>query len=168
MFPCETLVLDPGFTISGGISTTDEYCGHHGGVGICYESGLAHDLTSTDAVLGYVLALLQAELGLELDGDGLDRTPCRSAAVAENNKCYEMFEAVYLSEGGFEFAEGMGAHNFQHVPAGAAVGHHKAEGGVSQAVTCMDHDRYLQGCVASRQAHCLALQATGCPTVASG
>eukprot|EP00658_Telonema_sp_P-2_P070859 TRINITY_DN60243_c0_g1_i1.p1 TRINITY_DN60243_c0_g1~~TRINITY_DN60243_c0_g1_i1.p1 ORF type:complete len:389 (+),score=64.04 TRINITY_DN60243_c0_g1_i1:118-1284(+) len=124
MLPCDTLVLDPYLTISGGISTTDEYCGHHGGIGLCYESGQAKDMESTDKVLASVLGLLRSQIGLELRAAGAFERTLRENRRDGHHAVYEMFEAVYLTEAGFTFANGMGTHNFQRVPAGAPIGWH--------------------------------------------
>ena len=52
---------------NGAVSTTDEYTGHHGGVGICLETGQARDMALLPRVRGAVLHLLESQLGLALN-----------------------------------------------------------------------------------------------------
>jgi len=165
MFPCNTLVLDPNFTIGNGRrATTDEYVGFHGGVGLCYESGQASDMESVDEVLGSVLRVLKGELGLSGVGD--EDEECGEGNLVEESEdfgedagggefeVYEMFKAVTLRESGFAFGPGgeynnfqrVGEYNFQKVKAGEEIGRHFASGGGSEHsddVLVSDGDVYL-------------------------
>ena len=121
--PAAKILLDPHFVLANGAtSTTDEYVGHHNGIGICLETGQASDMGLISHVRGAVLHLLETQLGLSLDvtGTAFEHATVPSARVQEH---YELEQAVTLSEDGFAFASGRGDYNFEFIPEGGIIGH---------------------------------------------
>mmetsp|Transcript_14977 Transcript_14977/g.32935 ORF Transcript_14977/g.32935 Transcript_14977/m.32935 type:complete len:316 (+) Transcript_14977:56-1003(+) len=120
---CNTVLWDPRELIAGG-SMTDEFALRHApqGTFICYEAGLASDVTAVPATELAVQTLL-AKLGM-LDtqtGVGKEVTMAEPCAPREW-KHYKISDVFRLDEDGFEWANGHGESNFERVPAGEVFG----------------------------------------------
>lgn len=116
------MLLDPDYTIGlGEASTTDEFVGLNGGLGLCYETGIADDLGPLNDVKLEICRLLKGELGVSLPASSVSDDPPSNVAVGVGvDEVYEMVEAVMYQEG-FEFSAGYGTANFQHLPASTAL-----------------------------------------------
>lgn len=136
--PCRIVLHDPRHLIGDGrIALTDEFVGAHGGMGVCFESGLASDLSDAkvDAITRGVMDILTREVHavelidavsghssrvLSVNVDELDDPPSQRQA-------FEITQVFKLSEHGFRWADGVGESNFQHVPANQPIGFVGAE-----------------------------------------
>ncbi|TYZ57159.1 hypothetical protein PybrP1_004154 [[Pythium] brassicae (nom. inval.)] len=120
--PCDIMVHDPQFLLGGGrVALTDEFVGAHGGLGLCFESGLASDLSDANvrAILHGVLHVLQ------FDTQSIAPVLPREDAAARADRAMTTFtvtQAFRLSDRGFQWADGVGARNFQRVAARAPIG----------------------------------------------
>ncbi|KAG6953827.1 hypothetical protein JG688_00012629 [Phytophthora aleatoria] len=132
--PTKMLLLDPKHLIGdGNVALTDEFVGVHGGLGICYESGLASDLSQAkiDSITRSVLQILHYDMeAIEfVDADGQIRS---SENVMVNEvvdvvdvsvrDVYEIAQVFKLTSSGFRWADGVGEENFQRIPAGKPIG----------------------------------------------
>ena len=123
---CRTVLWDPKLLIAGG-AMTDEFCLRHapgegegeGGAYVCYEAGLASDVSLVDSTAAAVDGLL-AEVGLLGGAPG--------AAPPRDWTHYEIFERFDLDDRGFMWLDSHGQANFQAVPAGAAYGQRGPDG----------------------------------------
>ncbi|ETL80937.1 hypothetical protein L917_18616 [Phytophthora nicotianae] len=132
--PTKMLLLDPKHLIGdGNVALTDEFVGVHGGMGICYESGLASDLSQTkiDSITRSILQILHHDMeAIEfVDADGQIRSSenVRLDEVQESvqlsaRDAYEITEVFKLTSNGFRWADGVGDENFQCIPAGKPIG----------------------------------------------
>lgn len=119
--PCDILLHDPKFLIGGGrAALTDEFVGAHGGLGVCFESGLASDLSDNKvrAILHGVLQILQFDAQVVAPV----LAPEEAAAVDRAMTTFEVTQVFALSERGFRWADGVGATNFQRVAAHQPIG----------------------------------------------
>eukprot|EP00931_Biecheleriopsis_adriatica_P122116 TRINITY_DN97127_c0_g1_i1.p1 TRINITY_DN97127_c0_g1~~TRINITY_DN97127_c0_g1_i1.p1 ORF type:complete len:323 (-),score=63.02 TRINITY_DN97127_c0_g1_i1:23-991(-) len=126
---CRTVLWDPQELIGGG-SMTDEYALRHApsescrdSAGnplepayICYESGLASDKSSVDAISAAVDTLLARTGVLSLG------PPTESVLQPDRWRHFEISDVFKLDERGFEWVDGHGSANFQAVPSGAVFG----------------------------------------------
>jgi predicted deacylase len=127
--PCHMELLDPCFLIGDGqIALTDEFTGAHGGVGVCFESGLASDLspqtvnTLADSVWRLlthatrnVESLPRHVVASSTDGETATKT-------TQRREQYEITKLVKLTDAGFCWADGVGNCNFQKVAANEPIG----------------------------------------------
>ncbi|KAG6580331.1 uncharacterized protein IUM83_15110 [Phytophthora cinnamomi] len=129
--PTKMLLLDPKHLIGdGSVALTDEFVGVHGGMGICYESGLASDLSQSkiDSITTSVLQILQQDMdAIELvDAQGQRRSSGTVSVDDEVDRSgrdvYEITQVFKLTSRGFRWADGVGEENFQRVPAGQPIG----------------------------------------------
>jgi hypothetical protein len=136
--PCSIVLHDPRFLIGDGrIALTDEFVGAHGGMGVCFESGLASDLSDAkvDAITRGVVDILTREAhAVELiDAAGGRSSRVRSVNVdvldepLSQRQVFEITQVFKLSERGFRWADGVGESNFQLVPANQPIGFVGAE-----------------------------------------
>uniref|UniRef100_A0A6V3QDH6 Succinylglutamate desuccinylase/Aspartoacylase catalytic domain-containing protein n=1 Tax=Lotharella globosa TaxID=91324 RepID=A0A6V3QDH6_9EUKA len=116
-------LLDPDYILGGGVATTDEYVGQNGGVGICYETGQASDLSRLESIKAEVLNVLKDEIELTFpDTSYLTGTDADAMA----RQTFILRESILLEGlGTFEWAPGMGRTNFEFVPANVPFGYHK-------------------------------------------
>ena len=136
------LLKDPHHTLAGEPVTTDEYVGRNGGVGICFETGHAEDVSLVSAVTKSMIQLLVRECNLF----GGSQSPVWRDHIAlidpEDHgsmprETYEMRECFRLTEHGFRWAQGVGGANFDFIPAGSPVGY------IQDRVFSVDYDSYL-------------------------
>ncbi|KAG7388952.1 hypothetical protein PHYPSEUDO_011599 [Phytophthora pseudosyringae] len=133
--PAKILLLDPKHLIGdGNVALTDEFVGFHGGVGVCYESGLASDLSQAkiDSITRSVLQILHHDLKVIsfVDAEGQTRNSENvrlkeeeeSAVDASSRDAYEITQVFKLTRSGFRWADGVGEENFQRIPAGKPIG----------------------------------------------
>lgn len=114
----ERLIADPQLVFGGGEPVTlDEYVTRHGGVGVCYETGFAADMSRVDEVRGEVLNVLM-DLGM-IEGWPTGRLV--------RKELFELTRAFRLTDRGFAWETDMGAFNFQPVESGQVIGWHGAE-----------------------------------------
>ncbi|KAG7378489.1 hypothetical protein PHYBOEH_000343 [Phytophthora boehmeriae] len=132
-FPTRILLLDPKYLIGDGkVALTDEFVGVNGGMGICYESGLASDMSQekVDNIMRTVLQILQLDMqSIEfMDASGEITTSDSTVEKGESGvdqserDVYEITEVFKLTSQGFRWADGVGEENFQRVPAGQTIG----------------------------------------------
>lgn len=110
-FTCDKVLADPDFVLGGLPVTTDEFTESHGGIGICYETGLASDLSRVDAVMEDVLNVLRDQ----------DVLAGHASVTPSEKEVYKLTKAIMMEEG-FEYVEGMGAGSWQRVNAGDIIG----------------------------------------------
>jgi len=113
---CSTILWDPRQRIAAG-GTTDEFALRNappeGGVYICYEAGLASDISAVAA----------AEAAVESMLVGLGMLPGSPQGRLERTwSQFEIFDSFVLDERGFEWANGHGGESFGRVSAGEAFG----------------------------------------------
>lgn len=116
-FPTEKVLSDPNYVLAGNPVTTDEYAEAHGGIGVCYETGQASDVSRVDEVLVQILEFL-ADQEL-IDGE----VPCPNVSERE---IFEMTEPIILTKDGFEFDNGFGVSSWEEFSVGDVIGHHGA------------------------------------------
>ena len=129
------LLLDRNFLVGcGKRATTDEFVGSFGGLGICYETGQAGDLSRLSTVKKELRAVLSAELGLVLPEETL---PEEGGSDRTTQAIFELEEFVALEEeNGFAWADGVGGYNFQEVKAGNTIGFAGPGAPVSRGYDC--------------------------------
>ncbi|KAK1947442.1 putative aspartoacylase [Phytophthora citrophthora] len=132
--PTNMLLLDPKYLIGdGNVALTDEFVGVHGGMGICYESGLASDLSQEkiDSITRSVLQILHHDMKViefvDADGhirvsDNVNLNEDEAASDTTSRDAYEITQVFKLTSSGFRWADGVGEENFQLVPAGQPIG----------------------------------------------
>ncbi|KAE8902445.1 hypothetical protein PF003_g13304 [Phytophthora fragariae] len=129
--PAKILLLDPKHLIGDGqVALTDEFVGVHGGMGGCYESGLASDLSQSkiDSITTSVLQILQHDMDV-IEFVNADRQRRSSGNVrvenagdASERDVYEITQVFKLTGRGFRWADGVGEENFQRIQAGQPIG----------------------------------------------
>lgn len=124
-FPCTKVLTDPNFVLGGTPVTTDEYTEAHGGIGICYETGLAWDTSWAEDVLEHVKNLLKDQGLIE-------------GAVVEGRTCeqeiYEIVEPIILTDKGFQYEPPFGERSWDTFAAGAKLGVH----GTNELIVAFD------------------------------
>lgn len=128
--PCEILLHDPKYLLADGkVALTDEFVGAHGGVGVCYESGVASDLSESkvNSIVDSILQILQHDTksidplvdvgNTSPEAEEFPKSPAMKRAVK-----YEIAEVFKLTEQGFRWADGVGETNFQRIPARHPIG----------------------------------------------
>lgn len=126
--PCDIVLHDPRHLIGDGhVALTDEFVGAHGGLGVCFESGLASDLSTgkIDAITRGVVEILTADMqAIDLvDAHGQITavgTPAEPALTGR--RVFEITQLFKLTERGFRWADGVGETNFQRVAANEPIG----------------------------------------------
>ncbi len=108
------VLVDPLQVFGKGIPVAlDEYFGQNGGVGLCYETGNAQDLSRVETVRSEVLHILRDQ-GL-LGGT----VPGVSVALPQ---LYELTEELLFPVGGnFVWSNGLGEYNFQPFALGQEI-----------------------------------------------
>lgn len=141
--PCEILLHDPKYLLADGqVALTDEYVGANGGLGVCYESGVASDL-SEEKVSAIITSILQI-----LQHDTQSIVPFASeesiASISQKHIVkYEITQVFKLTERGFRWADGVGDTNFQRVPARQPIGFIGTNGESSAAPFAVDYDAHI-------------------------
>ena len=109
------MLLDPMHTIGGSmIVTTDEFVNSCGGVGICYETGQADDMSLLPSVRQEIAALLLSELDIEIGAE---------KATASSEKASESFlltESIIYDKT-FQWDARVARANFECIPAGTTL-----------------------------------------------
>ena len=95
-FTTDKIVADPNYVLGGSPVTTDEYVDLHGGIGVCYETGLSSDTSRVDAVLEDVLNVLRDQ-GMIDDGVILPEPTPKTV--------YELVASIVLDESGFAYTD---------------------------------------------------------------
>jgi len=113
-FPSQKILSDARYVLAGEPVTTDEYTDAHGGVGLCYETGQAGDVTRVSAVTQCVVNVL-IDQGLV---EGVLEAPSAQREI------YELTDAVLLTEAGFTFADGFGEGSWEPFAVGQTLGYH--------------------------------------------
>lgn len=134
--PCDILLHDPRFLIAGGkVALMDEYVGASGGLGICFESGLASDLSPSKIkrMTSSIWKILKHET------QSLKANALAPEADVEKFMTYEVTQVFKLTEQGFEWAAGVGDANFQLVPARQPIGFI----GPDRKPFAVDYDAYI-------------------------
>ncbi|KAL4127792.1 hypothetical protein PRIC2_006791 [Phytophthora ramorum] len=130
--PTNILLLDPKHLIGDGeVALTDEFVGVHGGMGVCYESGVASDLSQAkvDSITRSVLRILEQDMNsialVTADGQTSssdDANLYDAEAAASPREVYEITQSFKLTSDGFRWADGVGGENFQRIPGGQPIG----------------------------------------------
>ncbi len=114
-FHVDKVLGDSRHVLGGRVASTDEYVDAHGGIGVCFESGLSTDLSRVQGVVNSLLDVLRAQGVLRGEPVGKPKEP---------QACFEMEEAVVLSKDGFIFECGFGDRSFVPFREGDVLGHH--------------------------------------------
>jgi len=114
-FICDTILADPDYVLGGKPCTTDEFVDLAGGVGICYESGQAGDMTRVSELIESIKNMLRDQQML-LD-QGVSDPP------KINHHEYSLAQAIFLTEEGFTFVQGKGQSSFESFAEGEVLGH---------------------------------------------
>ncbi|GAB9472853.1 hypothetical protein Gpo141_00010019 [Globisporangium polare] len=144
--PCEILLHDPKYLLADGqVALTDEYVGANGGLGVCYESGVASDLSEekVSAAITSILQILQHDtqsiVPFASEESSLSTSPKKKKRVTT----YEITQVFKLTEKGFRWADGVGDTNFQRVPAREPIGYFGTNGESSAAPFAVDYDAHI-------------------------
>lgn len=114
-FDCTHVLADPNYVLGGQQVTTDEFVDQHGGVGMCYESGQATDLSRVDQVIASIWNVLRVHKMIE---DGVEPGP------RYLDKTYFALErSINLTQNGFRFAQDRGLQSFEPFSAGEVIGY---------------------------------------------
>ncbi|MDG1950220.1 MAG: succinylglutamate desuccinylase/aspartoacylase family protein [bacterium] len=113
-FTCSKVLADPRYILGGSPVTSDEFTEAHGGIGICYETGLSSDLDRVDEVITDILNLLTVQ-GL-IPGEQLDHP--------SEKDVYEITKAITLDDRGFSYTNGFGKGSWQEFKKGDIIGQH--------------------------------------------
>ncbi|MEK7649329.1 MAG: succinylglutamate desuccinylase/aspartoacylase family protein [Patescibacteria group bacterium] len=116
----QALLCDPDLIFEGELLTTDEYYARRG-LGLCYESGHADDLSRVDVIYNEIIAVGKA-IGVVVAPE--DVVTLVSQAP---HPIYTLREAIILTDKGFEYAPGVGVENFKPYSAGDILGYHGSE-----------------------------------------
>ena len=112
-FTTDRNVTDPDFLLGGSAVTTDEYVDSLGGIGICYETGLAGDTSRANEVKEDCLNILR---DLKMLNDAVE------LPIPTEKLLYKIVDRIMFTEAGFKYADGMGVESFQPVKAGEVIG----------------------------------------------
>jgi succinylglutamate desuccinylase len=112
----ELLLCDPDLVFEGELVCADEYYARRG-LGLCYETGHADDLSRVEIIYNEIISLGMAFGVFEYKQATL---PC----VANMPPMFILRESILLTEDGFEYAGGFGDQNFLPFSKGACIGHH--------------------------------------------
>lgn len=127
-FTTDKNVTDPEYLLGGKPVTTDEYVDLQGGIGICYETGYAQDISRVDEVEENLLNILRDQ-GMLTD---------KPLPVAPPKKeVYKIVDRIMVPEEGFRYAEGMGKESFQSFNEGDTIGF------IGETPYVAKHDGYL-------------------------
>ncbi|GLD93545.1 hypothetical protein PINS_up002137 [Pythium insidiosum] len=141
--PCRILLHDPRYLLAGGrVALTDEYVGASGGLGICFESGIATDLSQAkvESITQAIVSILQDDTRVAVSSR---QPPSKDAptAMKTTHDVYEITDVFRLTDEGFRWSEGVGTNNFQRVPAGSPIGFIGA--GDSLRPLVVDYDAFI-------------------------
>jgi hypothetical protein len=106
---------DPDFVLGGKRSTTDEYVDYCGGIGICFETGYAGDISRLPAVTKGILHILADQ--------GLIVAPTSLQPPKPAYRVYRLTRKVDLTKAGFRYENGF-PQSFQEVRKGEIIGYH--------------------------------------------
>ena len=127
---CETVVDDSDHILAGDPATTDEFVDLAGGIGICFESGLAADVSRVGRIVGSVSDLL-LDLGIcgqDEPGRAVSpQTPVIGSSPGSEFRrpvTYRLVERILLTAAGFRWADNVGSHYFQALKPGDLIGYH--------------------------------------------
>lgn len=131
--PCSILLHDPKYLLAGGhVALTDEFVGAHGGLGVCFESGVATDVSDAkvERIVASILDVLahDAQVIAPLAAPPTPQTPLET---------FEITQVFTLTDAGFRWANGIGDTNFQCVRA------HEPIGFVGDAPFAVDYDAHI-------------------------
>jgi len=115
-FDCDRVLADPNYVLGGESVTTDEYIDLCGGVGICYETGMAKDLNRIEEVTIDVLNVLKDQNMIS------NEIPVTKKNSGERS-VYELVRAINLTESGFRYTDGRGAGSFEEFNEGDVIGY---------------------------------------------
>eukprot|EP00127_Corallochytrium_limacisporum_P002637 Clim_evm73s134 gene=Clim_evmTU73s134 len=119
MLDTDVVLCDPEHTLGQGMPVaSDEYVNISGGVGVCLETGQADETEAVENIFRCIMSIIHLKLELtNYDVDSLKLDPAPPLGPF-----YEMKEVFIMPEAGFEWAEGMGTHNFQELKKGQKIG----------------------------------------------
>jgi succinylglutamate desuccinylase len=114
-FTCDKVLTDPRFITGGKSVTTDEYTEAHGGIGICYETGEASDVSRVDEVTHDLRGLMAH---LKITGEKPRPAPLQQREV------FELVDDIRVTSRGFNFAEGWGKCSWESFRQGEVLAYH--------------------------------------------
>ncbi len=123
----EALLCDPNLIFEGELLTLDEYYGRRG-VGLCYETGHADDLSRVETIYHEIVSLGRA-LGVLTRDEKKGQQKFITVPPV-----YALRESIILTDEGFEYAPGIEEGNFVPFSKGDILGYH----GVKPVVASMD------------------------------
>lgn len=115
----QALLCDPDLVFAGELVTLDEYYAQ-AGLGLCYETGHADDLSRADSIYDEIIAV-----GSFLGIFAHDVHP-----PVPSNKMppiYTLRQSIILTDNGFEYASGIGEENFAPFSKGDTLGYHETK-----------------------------------------
>lgn len=112
----ETLLCDPNLIFAGELVTLDEYYARRG-LGLCYETGHADDLSRVDIIYDEIVSL-----GMSLGVFAVVENIQHCGSVLPS--VYTLRKSINLTEEGFEYAPGIGEGNFAPFSKGDVLGYY--------------------------------------------
>lgn len=112
----EALLYDPDLVFAGELVTIDEYYAR-AGLGLCYETGHADDISHADAIYDEIISV-----GSLLEIFAQDAT--RDTLPGSMPPVYTLRQSIILIHEGFEYAPGIGEENFAPFSQGDAIGYY--------------------------------------------
>ncbi len=114
-YPCKKIMIDPDSIVGGTPVTTEEYVEDNGGIGICFETGQADDVTRIVEVEAMTMNLLK-HYGF-VEGEPQPPEPIEQ-------EIYELTESILLTEDGWEYTSPFGQKSWEPFTAGTEIGRH--------------------------------------------
>lgn len=115
----EALLCDPNLVFEGELVTTDEYYARRG-LGLCYETGHADDLSRIEIIYNEIVSLGKSLGVFESDGSEIPVTN-------STPPIFTLRESLLLTDKGFEYAENFGKGNFEPFSEGDIIGYQGTE-----------------------------------------
>ena len=100
--------------------TTDSEIERHGGIGFCYETGLAQDTTVAPQILANLLPILEATNVVTKKFRALFDLPTAQPRTSEQTM-YAIREPIIMKKSGFTYAPGMN-HGWQQIVSDQLIG----------------------------------------------
>lgn len=146
-FTCEKLLLDPNFVLAGRPVTTDEFVSVCGGTGLCFETGIASEISTVDGVVQIVMSIMAKEMKMlgteDLEGhspaepkdNAKERyimtevfllVPCSlpfCRLIIRNAPLRLYRQCKRLTDSGFRWGEEKGSRNFEFIKRGETIGY---------------------------------------------
>ncbi len=117
-YPCKKIMLDPDSIVGGTPVTTEEYVEDNGGIGICFETGQADDVSRIAEVEVMTMNVLKHYGFVEGDPQPPEQV---------EQEVFELTLRIDMTEAGWGYAEGFGNKSWEPFTAGTQIGRHGDE-----------------------------------------